>query len=65
MLTQPCQYTTQRYPDVEALLNINELVANKDYSLDPQVYAKRKKKRFFLRFSAIMTGGSQGGSPEL
>ena len=32
-------YNTARWPDVEALLNINELVANKDYSLDPQVYA--------------------------
>ncbi|DBA93534.1 TPA: hypothetical protein ACH3X3_013624 [Trebouxia sp. C0006] len=29
-------YNTARCPDVEALLNINELVANKDYSLDPQ-----------------------------
>lgn len=32
-------YNTARWPDVEALLNINELVANKGYSLDPQVYA--------------------------
>ncbi len=32
-------YNTARWPDVEALLNINELVANKDNSLDPQVYA--------------------------
>ncbi len=43
---------------MEALLNINELVANKDYSLDPQVYAKRKKKREILHFSAIILGAS-------
>lgn len=29
-------YNTARWPDVEALLNINELVANKDYPLNPQ-----------------------------
>jgi len=51
-------YNTARCPDVEALLNINELVANKDYSLDPQVYAKRKKKREILHFSAIILGAS-------
>ncbi|DBA80226.1 hypothetical protein WJX79_006530 [Trebouxia sp. C0005] len=29
-------YNTVRWPDVEALLNINELVANKDYLLNPE-----------------------------
>lgn len=29
-------YNTARWPDVEALLNINELVANKDYRLNAQ-----------------------------
>lgn len=31
-------YNTARWPDVEALLNINELVANKDYRLNAQVH---------------------------
>lgn len=31
-------YNTVRWPDVEALLNINELVANKDYLLNPEVH---------------------------
>ena len=31
-------YNTARWPDVEALLNINELMANKDYPLNPQVH---------------------------